>query len=189
MPVLLAPHGGLESIPDEVEDSAVNKSLQKAKLGWTWLQHPQLTDLFATATTLIACFKNWVKYTLVMSGGFYQFVLLHNGNVKLFTSIAHFVILKKSFESIEVLLEAIQYNIYQWSICRKLKVVGLLRGMQEGFTKHCCFLCLCNSCTNKGQCIRRGRPVREWCLSLVANIENVPLVDTQNILATLSYQA
>ena len=40
----------------------------------------------------------------------------------------------------ERLLEAIKYNEYQWSLCGDLKVIGLLMGMQAGFTKYCCFL-------------------------------------------------
>ena len=45
----------------------------------------------------------------------------------------------------ELLLEAIKYSEYQWSLCGDLKVIGLLMGMQAGFTKYCCFLCLWDS--------------------------------------------
>ena len=45
----------------------------------------------------------------------------------------------------ELLLEAIKYSEYQWSLCWDLKVIGLLMGMQAGFTKYCCFLCLWDS--------------------------------------------
>ena len=87
-----------------------------------------------------------------------------------------------SSESIEVLLEATQHNAYKWSICGELKVVGILMGIEGGFTKHCWFLCLWNSRTTKEHYIRRDWPVRESYLSGVANIENVPLVDPQNTL-------
>ena len=69
-------------------------------------------------------------------------VLLHNGNIKPSVHIAHFVHLKECYESIEILLNAIQYNEYKWYLCGDLKIIGILMGMQGGFTKHCCFLCL-----------------------------------------------
>ena len=55
-------------------------------------------------------------------------------------------------------------------------------GMQGGFTKHCCFLCLCNSLATKEHYIRRDWFVGKLYLTGVANIKNVPPVDTQNIL-------
>ena len=45
-------------------------------------------------------------------------VLLQNGNIKSSIPIAHSVHLKECYESIEVLLEAFQYNAYKWSIWR-----------------------------------------------------------------------
>ena len=55
-------------------------------------------------------------------------------------------------------------------------------GMQGGITKHRCFLCLWNSLVTKEHHIRRDWPVKKSYLTGVANIENVPLVDTQSIL-------
>ena len=45
----------------------------------------------------------------------------------------------------ELLLEAIKYSEYQWSLCGDLKVICLLMGMQAGFTNFCCFLCIWDS--------------------------------------------
>ena len=59
--------------------------------------------------------------------------------------IAHSVQLKESYDNMELLLEAIKYSEYQWSLCGDLKVIGLLMGMQAGFTKCCCLLCLWDS--------------------------------------------
>ena len=72
-------------------------------------------------------------------------VLLHNGNEYPSIPIAHSVHLKESYDNMELLLEAIKYSEYEWSLCGDLKVVGLLMGMQTGFTKYCCFLCLWDS--------------------------------------------
>ena len=72
-------------------------------------------------------------------------VLLHNWNKYPSISIAHSVNLKESYDNMELLLEAIKYSKYQWSLCGDRKVIGLLMGMQSGFTKYCCFLCLWDS--------------------------------------------
>ena len=75
------------------------------------------------------------------SKGSLKGVLLHNENKYLSILIAHSVHLKESYDNMELLLEAIKYSVYQWSLC----VIGLLMGMQAGFTKYCCFLCLWDS--------------------------------------------
>ena len=72
-------------------------------------------------------------------------VLFHNGNIKPSVPIAHSVHLKKSNESIEILVDAIQYNEYKWYLCGDLKIIGILMGMQGGFTEHFCFLSLWDS--------------------------------------------
>ena len=79
-------------------------------------------------------------------------VLLHNGNKYPSIPIAHSVHLKESYDNMELLLEAIKYSEYQWSLGGDLKVIGLLMGMQAGFTKYCCFLCLC--LTYSHSCLR-----------------------------------
>ena len=69
-------------------------------------------------------------------------VLLHIGNKKPSIPIAHSSQLKESYDSIEILLNAIHYSDYQWSLCGDLKVIGILMGLQGGFTKHCsCYVC------------------------------------------------
>jgi hypothetical protein len=39
------------------------------------------------------------------------------------------------------LLNCINYKKYQWKLYRDLKVVAVLLGLQQGYTKVCCFLC------------------------------------------------
>lgn len=72
-------------------------------------------------------------------------VLLHNGNKMPSIPIAHCVGVKESRDSMESILAAIKYDLYKWNICGDLKVQGILTGMQSGFTKHMCFLCLWDS--------------------------------------------
>ena len=71
--------------------------------------------------------------------------LLHAGNKKPSIPIAHSAQLKESYDSIEILFISIHHSDYQWSLCRDLKVIGILIGLQGVSTKHCCFLCLWDS--------------------------------------------
>ncbi|XP_076069861.1 uncharacterized protein LOC143041732 [Oratosquilla oratoria] len=41
----------------------------------------------------------------------------------------------------KTLLIALKYSHHNWKICGDLKVVSLILGMQEGYTKYPCFLC------------------------------------------------
>ena len=85
-------------------------------------------------------------------------VLLHNGNIKLSVPIAHSVLLKESYESSEILFDAIQYNKCKWYLCGDLKIIGILMGMQGGFTKHYCFLCLWDSRATAEHYVRKDWP-------------------------------
>lgn len=72
-------------------------------------------------------------------------VLLHQGNTKPSIPLAHAVGLKESYESMSKLLYLINYEDHQWKICSDLKVVAMLTGLQQGYTKYMCFLCKWNS--------------------------------------------
>ena len=72
-------------------------------------------------------------------------VLLHNGNTKPSIPLAHAVGMKETYDSMKRILELIHYEYYKWKICGDLKVISLVLGLQLGYTKHMCFLCLWNS--------------------------------------------
>ena len=63
-------------------------------------------------------------------------VLLHNGNLLPSIPIAYSENLREPHESMVFLLEHITYDTYNWRICGDLKVIGLLLGMQPGYTKY-----------------------------------------------------
>ncbi|UYV65551.1 hypothetical protein LAZ67_3004671 [Cordylochernes scorpioides] len=73
-------------------------------------------------------------------------VLLHNGNKFPSVPIAHASNMKETYENMKLLLKKIEYERYGWKICSDLKVVALLRGLQLGYTKFCCFLCNGSKC-------------------------------------------
>jgi len=75
-------------------------------------------------------------------------------------------------------MEAINYNIFKWQICGDLNVIALLLGLQQGFTKYCCFICEWNS---------RARSLHYWPArkSLepgIMNVQNQPQVEPSKIL-------
>jgi len=67
-------------------------------------------------------------------------VLLHNGNKFPSVPLAHAAKMKESYENMELLLEKIQYEKYNWNICGNLKVTALLLGLQLGYAKFCYFI-------------------------------------------------
>ena len=68
-------------------------------------------------------------------------VLLHNGNTLPSIPVGHSVHNKESYETIKIPIEAINYDKVKWQICGDLKETALLLGLQQGFTKYCCFIC------------------------------------------------
>ena len=109
-------------------------------------------------------------------------VLLHNGNKYTSTPIAHSVHLKESYDNMELLLEAIKYSEYQWILCGDLKVIGLLMGMQAGFTKYCCFLCLWDSRAVSQHYKQKDWGSRSTFLPGEHSLQENPLVDMNNVL-------
>jgi hypothetical protein len=43
--------------------------------------------------------------------------------------------MKENYENMDLLLKAISYSKYGWKICGYLKDIGLLLGIQSGYTK------------------------------------------------------
>ena len=68
-------------------------------------------------------------------------VLLHNGNNLPSILVGHSVHNKDSYENMKILMEVIKHDKFKWQSCCDLKVIALLLGLQQGFTKYCCFIC------------------------------------------------
>lgn len=108
-------------------------------------------------------------------------VLLHNGNVHPSIPIGHSVHLKEDYANVKFLLECINYNRYQWTICGDFKMIGFLRGLQGGYTKHSCFLCLWDS-RAKDQFSKRIWEERTQIIPGRQNVKHPPLVPSDKIL-------
>ncbi|UYV80495.1 hypothetical protein LAZ67_19000325 [Cordylochernes scorpioides] len=108
-------------------------------------------------------------------------VLLHNGNKFPSVPIAHASNMKETYENMKLLLKKIEYERYGWKICSDLKVVALLRGLQLGYTKFCCFLCEWDSRDRERHYIKKIWPNRKIFTPGYKNIANLPLIDSENI--------
>jgi hypothetical protein len=106
---------------------------------------------------------------------------LHNGNIKPSIPIAHSVHLRETYTNMEVLLETIKYTTHNWNICGDLKVIGMLMGLQGGFTKYCCFMCLWDSRATDEHYIRCDWEPRNSYQPGKSSIQFPPLVDPHKI--------
>lgn len=108
-------------------------------------------------------------------------VLLHIGNTQPSVPLFHAVGMKETYQSMATLLAAIKYTEYHWNICGDLKVIGLLLGMQGGFTKFCCFLCLWDSRATEKHYIVKQWPARDKFVPGESSVKYVPLVEPTKI--------
>ena len=69
-------------------------------------------------------------------------VLLHNTNQCPSIPLAHSVVMKENYQNVKALLDALNY---EWDVIGDFKMVAFLMGLQGGFTKFPCFLCLWDS--------------------------------------------
>lgn len=109
-------------------------------------------------------------------------VLLHNGNKHPSLPMAHSVHLKEDYSSVKMLLSALKYDKYGWEVIGDFKMVSFLMGLQGGFTKFPCFLCLWDSRDTNAHYHKRDWPKRTEFSIGKNNIKWEPLVDPQRVL-------
>lgn len=69
-------------------------------------------------------------------------VLLHIGNIYPSVPIAYSTCMSENYDNMQLILDAINYNLHKWKVCCDLKVVALLTGVKKGYSRHQCFLCV-----------------------------------------------
>ena len=109
-------------------------------------------------------------------------VLLHNGNTLPSIPVGHSVHNMDSYENMMILTEAIKHDKFKLQICGDLKVIALLRGLQQGFTKYCLFICEWGSRARCFHYSRKDWPARKSLEPGIMNVENKPLVELGKIL-------
>ena len=70
---------------------------------------------------------------------------VHNGNILLSISVAYSTILKKTYNTLQFILNRICYKKSRWFVFSDLKIILLLRDLQLGYSKYSCFLYLWES--------------------------------------------
>ncbi|GBN40775.1 hypothetical protein AVEN_933-1 [Araneus ventricosus] len=76
----------------------------------------------------------------------------------------------------------INYSKYGWQICADLKVVPILIGLQLGYTKYSCFLCLWDSRAIALHYIKRDWSRRASFKPVEMNVEHSPLAEPHKII-------
>jgi len=82
----------------------------------------------------------------------------------------------------KILMEAINYDKFKWQICGDLKVIALLLGLQQGFTKYWCFTCERDSRARSHHYPRKDRLARKSLEPGIMNVENQPLEEPSKFL-------
>ena len=82
----------------------------------------------------------------------------------------------------KILMEAINCDKFKWQICGDLKVISLLLGAKQGFTKYCCFICEWDSRARSLHYPKKDWPARKSLEPGIVNVENQRQVEPTNIL-------
>jgi len=96
--------------------------------------------------------------------------------------VGHSVHDMESYECINILIDAINYDKFKWQICGDLKVIALLLGLQQELTKYCCFIFEWDSRVRSLHYKRKNWSARKSLESGIMNMENQPLVEPSKIL-------
>lgn len=109
-------------------------------------------------------------------------VLLYIDNTKNPVPIAISSNTKENYESMKKIIDSVKYCEHLWRICADLKVVALLCGLQTGYTKNMCFLCLWDSRSVSNQYQNRDWQPRQTPILRQHNLINQPLVPMEKVL-------
>ena len=82
----------------------------------------------------------------------------------------------------KILMEVINYDKFKWQICGDLKVIVLLLGLQQEFTKYCCFICKRDSRILSLHYSRKDWSPGKSLVPGIMNVENQPQVGSSKIL-------
>ena len=80
------------------------------------------------------------------------------------------------------LLSTVNYLEDKWLICGDFKVVGLVLGLQGGYTKYPCFLCLLDSQADDQHYVKLEWLLRQGLKPGSHNIQSHPFVELSKIL-------
>ena len=110
-------------------------------------------------------------------------VLRHNGTIRyLSIPLAYSLQMKENCENVKQLLIKINYVQFKWYVCGDFKMLGVFLGLQSGYTKYSCFLCLWNSRADGENYEKMHWPIREELTPGMYNVIKEPLVSLEKVL-------
>ena len=109
-------------------------------------------------------------------------VLLHKDNMFPALPVAYSRKVKESYSSMKLIFELIHYDNFKWRVCSDLKVIGMLTGMQGGYTKYNCFICLWDSRARQQHYSRNNWPDRVNRTPGVQNVLHEALVPPGKVI-------
>ena len=90
--------------------------------------------------------------------------------------------MKETYNSIDPLLSAVNYQNHNWLIYGGLLVAGLVFGLPDRYKKYPCFLCLWDSRLYDQHYIRQKWLLREGLRPSSQNVQSHPLVEPNKIV-------
>ena len=81
-----------------------------------------------------------------------------------------------------MLLSDLRYDQYNWEVIGDFKMVAFLMGLQQGFTKFTCYLCLWDSRNTNFHYNKRNWPPRSSYDIETHNVKHTPLVEPKKVL-------
>ena len=128
----------------------------------------------------IPCNTNDWRLFIDSSSRSLKAVLLHNTNQFPSIPLAHSVVMKENYQNVKALLDALNYA--QWDVIGDFKMVAFLMGLQGGFTKFPCFLCLWDSRNTSLHYKVKNWPLRSSYDVGIHNVKLAPLMDAKKVL-------
>ena len=127
---------------------------------WNLLQGGVSTTTFRHRHKKLSCFSKWNRISVtasMLTVLWLNFVGHILGNKHPSVPAAHGHEMVKSYEAMKIFLVSFKYEEHQWNMCGDLKV---LLGLQIGYTKYMCFLCLWDSRANNKHYTQKDWPLR-----------------------------
>ena len=109
-------------------------------------------------------------------------VLLHNTNKCPSIPLAHLVQMKENYQNVKMLLSTLRYDQYNWEVIGDFKMVAFLMGLQQGFIKFPCYLCLWDSRNTNFHYNKRNWPPRSSYDIETHNVKHTLLVEPKKVL-------
>lgn len=109
-------------------------------------------------------------------------VLLHNGNLFPSVPIGYAAYMKETYDNMKQLLCRVNYEKFKWHISGDLKVIAILLGLQQGYTKFCCFLCMWDSRARACHYKQKEWPMRQSLEPGKDNVINKTLVESSKVI-------